>query len=81
MATTPEFVALREDDNCGASSHLVLQTLFTSHHPVTLEETLEDFEVSHEQGINPMLPYNLVAPLSMPPQHPLEYTLVFSLCA
>ena len=49
MATTPEFVALREDDNCGASSHLVLQTLLAPHHPVTLEETLEDFEVSHDQ--------------------------------
>ena len=49
MATTPEFVALREDDNCGASSHLVLQTLLAPHHPVTLKETLEDFEVSHDQ--------------------------------
>ena len=87
MATTPEFVALGENNNCSASSHLVLQTLLVPHHPVTLKETLELISgcrtlgfLMNRQGFC-VFTLDMVAPLLMPPPHLLGYTLVFSLCA
>ena len=58
MATRPEFVALREDDNCCAAGHLVFQTLLISHHTVTLQETLELMINTPSQIYGPSHPQN-----------------------